>query len=103
MTNEQLIADVEKAGAIKKYQDLTAFKKAEVTYFEITLENLVAFSAIRDARKDAEIARLRDSYSSTLAVALEALAWSDGHLNSKLVQRAIACVQQALAQGEQNE
>lgn len=34
--------------------------------------------------------------TATLAIALEALAWADGHLNSELIKRAIASVQKAI-------
>jgi predicted TIM-barrel fold metal-dependent hydrolase len=63
---EQLIADAVAVGAIKRYQDLTAFNKGEVAYFEITLDNLVDFAAIRDKRKDAEIARLQEALENII-------------------------------------
>lgn len=39
--------------------------------------------------------------TTTLAIALEALAWADGHLNSESIKRAIASVQKAIKESSQ--
>jgi hypothetical protein len=59
MTDEQLIADAKEAGfSIEK--DTVEIDCDWQKTWEITYE-LATFAAIRDARKDAEIARLREA------------------------------------------
>jgi hypothetical protein len=76
MTNEQLIADAREAGMPPAYGCKTRHDienddcpcdengnctQSELVWFQINrIENLAVIAAIRDARKDAEIARLRE-------------------------------------------
>jgi hypothetical protein len=85
--NNDIILDAKEAGAIY----LTCWMFIE--------EELAAFAAIRDARKDAEIARLREA----LAYIRNEIVNPPEGLSKAFIQNVIlGTIDNALAQGEQN-
>jgi hypothetical protein len=127
MANEQLIADAKSVNAEELYDDLTATSLDEVSAYRFTPNQLAAFAAIRDARKDAEITRLTKSNANLMGILNRIIElenakhemWdliANGNeksqlkiqllkANSNLMGEIIGIVykQKALAQGEQNE
>jgi hypothetical protein len=87
MKHEQLIADAKEVGAEIGTWDKSGNGQKLIAF---THKELSAFASIRDARKDVEIARLRE------ALKLECGGRCNAEYNP-------CNARQALAQGEQNE